>query len=97
MKTALPTLSIALLLAVASGMVLANPGQRAWREELRAMQQQPQQEQPVQEARAEKRAPIPRNGNAEEPKKQGKMSVEERRALRRQINEAGRDIYTPGR
>ena len=29
--------------------------------------------------------------------KQGKMSPEERRALRRQIDEAGHDIYTPKR
>jgi hypothetical protein len=96
MKIAPSTLSIALLLAVASGTALASPGQRAWREELRAMQQ-PVPEQPVREARAEKGAPNPQNGNAEEPKKQGKMTAEERRALRRQINEAGRDIYAPAR
>jgi hypothetical protein len=61
------------------------------------MQQQPQPEPPVREARVEKPVPTPQNGNAEEPKRQGKMTAEERRALRRQINEAGRDIYAPGR
>jgi hypothetical protein len=38
-------------------------------------------------------------GNAapDESRKPGRMTPEERRALRRQINEAGRDIYTPAR
>jgi hypothetical protein len=35
--------------------------------------------------------------NAEHNRKQGRMSPEERRALRRQIDEAGHDIYTPKR
>lgn len=33
----------------------------------------------------------------EAPRKQGKLSPEERRALRRQIDEAGHDIYPPRR
>jgi hypothetical protein len=97
MKIAFPTLSIAVLLSLAGGTALANPGQRAWRDELRAMQQQSWREQPVRDERTDKQAPSSQNSNVEEPKKTGKMSAEERRALRRQINEAGRDIYTPGR
>jgi hypothetical protein len=34
---------------------------------------------------------------ADNGQKHGKMSPEERRALRRQINEAGQDIYLPRR
>lgn len=38
------------------------------------------------------------SGNLPEaPRKQGKLSPEERRALRRQIDEAGHDIYPPRR
>lgn len=38
------------------------------------------------------------SGNPPEtPRKQGKLSPEERRALRRQIDEAGHDIYAPKR
>jgi hypothetical protein len=35
--------------------------------------------------------------SGEQGRKQGKMTPEERRALRRQIDEAGHDIYTPKR
>jgi len=102
MKIALPafsTLSIAVLLVVASGTAFASPGQRAWRDELREMQQQqPSREQPARDDHVGRQVSNdPQNGNVESPKKQGKMSAEERRALRRQINEAGRDIYAPGR
>jgi hypothetical protein len=31
------------------------------------------------------------------PRRQGRMTVEERRALRRQIDEVGHDLYTPRR
>lgn len=34
------------------------------------------------------------NAQSEQTRKQGKLSPEERRALRRQIDEAGHDIYT---
>ena len=33
----------------------------------------------------------------DEPRRPGRLTPEERRALRRQINEAGRDIYAPRR
>lgn len=36
-------------------------------------------------------------GAADAPQRPGRMTPEERRALRRQINEAGRDIYAPPR
>lgn len=94
-------LSITILLAVSGGKAFANPAQRAWREELRAMQQQQSwSEQPVRNERTDRRANnIPQHVNTveEQSKRQGKMSAEERRALRRQINEVGRDIYAPSR
>jgi hypothetical protein len=37
------------------------------------------------------------SNSPEFPRKQGKLSPEERRALRRQIDEAGHDIYPPRR
>jgi len=39
-----------------------------------------------------------RDANAADyPRRQGRMSLEERRALRRQIDEVGHDIYAPAR
>ena len=37
------------------------------------------------------------NSSAENGRKQGRLSPDERRALRRQIDEAGHDIYAPKR
>jgi len=37
------------------------------------------------------------NSSADNMRKQGKLSPEERRALRRQIDEAGHDLYAPRR
>lgn len=37
------------------------------------------------------------NSSADNARKQGRLSPEERRALRRQIDEAGHDIYAPRR
>lgn len=37
------------------------------------------------------------NSSADSNRKQGKLTPEERRALRRQIDEAGHDIYAPRR
>lgn len=44
------------------------------------------------------RAQAERDANASDyPHRQGRMSLEERRALRRQIDEVGHDIYAPRR
>jgi hypothetical protein len=107
-RSALSTLSLAMLLTFVGGTAFASPGQQAWRDELRAMhQQQPWrdqgQAQPARDDRVDSQGSSngtpnpPQHANGEPPKKTGKMSAEERRALRRQINEAGRDIYAPGR
>jgi hypothetical protein len=106
-RSAFSNLSLAILLALAGGTAHASPGQQAWREELRAMQQQQSlrdqgQAQPLRDDRVDSQGNSngtpnpPQRANGEPPKKSGKMSAEERRALRRQINEAGRDIYAPG-
>lgn len=39
----------------------------------------------------------PSNGGGEATQKRSRMTPDERRALRRQINDAGHDIYVPGR
>jgi len=39
----------------------------------------------------------PSNANPDNTQKRSRMTPDERRALRRQINEAGHDIYVPGR
>ncbi len=39
----------------------------------------------------------PANGNNDAAQKRSRLTPDERRALRRQINEAGHDIYVPGR
>ena len=67
----------------------ANPYQREDRREAqRAGQQQQQPEYGYQ--RNDRR----NEQGAEDPRKSGRMSPEDRRALRRQINEAGQDIYS---
>lgn len=38
-----------------------------------------------------------RQGNADNGRRNGRMTQEEKQALRRQINEAGHDIYAPRR
>ena len=54
------------------------------------MEQRRQEEQAQQEHKA---GPAAAETQAEPAKKAGRMTPEERRALRRQINEAGQDIY----
>ncbi len=68
--------------------VLANPYQREDRREAQRAGQQQQQEYGYQ--RNDRR----NEQYAEDPRKNGRMSPEDRRALRRQINEAGQDIYS---
>lgn len=66
---------------------LANPYQREDRREAqRAGQQQPEYGFQRNDRRNEQ--------GVEDPRKTGRMSPEDRRALRRQINEAGQDIYS---
>jgi hypothetical protein len=98
MKTELRILSILVLLAFNASHALAEPNRNDWRNELRSMQQQGKDQQPARQAqpaeRSEGQSVSPANESSDQSRKPGKMTAEERRALRRQINEAGRDIYS---
>lgn len=112
MKIAFKISSISLLLMAGMMSAYANPGQRQnWRDDVRAVQLQQTFEQRGQgngeQVKKDERRPAKESsgfgaggqGNTapEESRKPGRMTPEERRALRRQINEAGRDIYAPTR
>lgn len=68
----------------------ANPYQREDRREAQRAGQQQQQQPEYGYQRNDRR----NEQGAEDPRKSGRMSPEDRRALRRQINEAGQDIYS---
>jgi hypothetical protein len=78
----------------------ANPNQREDRREDRRESQRAGQQQGYVPERndprySQERYYDPRREpDAEDPRRNGRMSPEERRALRRQINEAGQDIYS---
>lgn len=98
MKLTIKTLSTWLLLTLCMSTAIAEPGQR--REERQAQRHEQRMER--QAERSQERDARQPDGKQQEvrpeaPRKGGKMSPEERRALRRQINDAGRDIYTPHR
>lgn len=108
MKMAFKRISIALLLAAGVASAFANPDareERAVRQQQRAAQagqrnaQRGAFEQQRQEERRREAAPVQQNNapNAtpNQVRKPGKLTPEERRALRQQINEAGQDIYAP--
>lgn len=100
MKIALTIPTIAFAVLATTAVAHASPEHRAWREELRAMQQRPLRDQ--QDSRFIQRdesrmGSTTQSTTPDDQRKQAKMSAEERRALRRQINEAGRDLYTPTR
>lgn len=77
---------LAFWLGVCLISAFANPNQR---EERREVQRAEQQQEYVPERNDRRSEP-----RAEDPRKNGRMSPEDRRALRRQINEAGQDIYS---
>lgn len=88
MNLRLKSASAVLLLLLGVASAFAEPGNRrseraAQREEQRQARQDQAQRNSVPDA-----AP-------EEPRRKGNMTREERRALRQQINDAGRDIYRP--
>jgi hypothetical protein len=86
-------ISIAVLLTIGmSSLTHARPGRDerdAARAERREQFRRPDAPQDVR--------PAPPPDQADGNRRQGRMSPEERRALRRQINEAGHDIYAPRR
>lgn len=91
---------LALVLALAAPLVHANPGNgRAHpREANRQGPPQRQQEQQHQNSQREEPQRFQRReeGNGGEQQRQ-RLSPEERRQLRRDIHDAGRDLYPPRR
>ncbi|MFZ6644137.1 hypothetical protein ACO0LO_00340 [Undibacterium sp. TJN25] len=65
----------------------------------RAADKKMEKESIAEEHAENKRLPAasPSAANTETNQKRSRMTPDERRALRRQINEAGHDIYVPGR
>ena len=96
MNTLMKKISFSLVLSASAVAAFANPGQpRSEREAVRDVRQH-------QDAGERGGAQTARNGqpsqqdrsSEESQKKHNKLSPEERRELRRQINEAGQDLYT---
>ena len=98
MKTELRILTMSLLLAFHAPHAFAEPNRTDWRNELRSMRQQEKDPQAMRQAppaeRSEGQSGSAANESSDQSRKTGKMTAEERRALRRQINEAGRAIYS---
>jgi hypothetical protein len=98
MKTELRILIVLLLSALTASHALAERNRNDWRNELRTMRQEGKEPQAARQAqpaeRSEGQSGSPANESSDQSRKPGKMTAEERRALRRQINEAGRDIYS---
>ena len=100
--TALPTAaSLSIILLLASTCALAgehkdheHSERREARQEQRVEQRAEQHRQDEQSQQEHKAQQAAAEGQAEPVKKAGRMTPEERRALRRQINEAGQDIYS---
>ena len=90
------TLLLALVLALAAPLVQANPGNGRFHprdgNRQNAPQRQQQQQQPNQQREEQQRPSRRDEGNAGEQQRQ-RLSPEERRQLRRDIHDAGRDIY----
>ena len=91
MNSMLKKVSVSLLLAIAATTATAGPGRdRDERDAQRAEQRRQFEGRGRDGGRDAYTAP-------DSQRRSGRMSPEERRALRRQINEAGQDIYAPRR
>lgn len=90
-------ISLALLLLFATAGVFAGPRDQSERAALRELLQQ-QRDADRKESQEERRALEAKSVESVQAtpdggKRHGKMSPEEKRALRQQINEAGQDLY----
>lgn len=102
MRTLLKGIGIAVLLTAWSAQ--ADPGgERGLREGLRQEWQQPRAERQYQadagrlQAYQEQQGQQAQQDEERKARPQGRMSLEQRQALRRQIGEAGQDIYRRNR
>lgn len=85
-------IGLALMLSASTITAFANQGQPGGEREA-VRQQQNAAERNESQAGRNFQSPEPNRSSEESFKKQSKLSPEERRALRRQINEAGQDLY----
>ena len=84
-------MSLALLLLFVTAGTLAGPRDQSERIALRELLQQ---QRDAERRNSEARQPEDNTqSGADSGKRQGKMSQEEKRALRQQINEVGQDLY----
>ena len=83
---------VCLMLCLARMPVQANPGGAGSDMHAARMQQKEERKQ-ARAAIHEQREQAKGDARAEAPKKGGRLTPEERRDLRRQINEAGQDLY----
>lgn len=106
------SINIAFLLALVASAVQAGDGERQGgnREEMREQRQEQRQERP-RDARAmppmpqqqmppqqmQPQSPQYQQQQSDNGRRGGRMSPEDRRALRRQIDQASHDMYGPGR
>lgn len=93
-------LLLALVLALAAPLVQANPGNGRFHPREANRQNGPQRQQAPQQQNFQREEPRQfqrrDEGNSGEQQRQ-RFSPEERRQLRRDIHDAGRDIYPPRR
>ncbi|MES2534594.1 MAG: hypothetical protein V4632_01850 [Pseudomonadota bacterium] len=99
MKLFLKKFSIALLLILSATSAFADRGQdRYYRDNGNDSRQQRNNEPRQQErSRESYQGDNSQNSAQDGGRRSGRLSPDERRALRRQINEAGQDIYVPRR
>jgi hypothetical protein len=94
MKMLFKRISISLLLMASTMSAFADRGQDRYRDQGNDGRQQSRQQDRGREAYQGDNSP---NSAQDGSRRPGRLSPDERRALRRQINEAGQDIYIPRR
>ncbi len=99
MNMLLGKISISLLLMLSMTSLFARPDNREGREAEHAARQQQRsiESGEYQSGRRINQEQSRQGDNGDGGRKNGRLSPDERRALRRQINEAGQDIYIPKR
>lgn len=90
---------LVLLLATGVGNVCARQHGGEWQahREARQAQQGQHENRRFEQQQQQQQQQAPAFAPQEDPRRGGRMTPDERRELRRQINEAGRDLYAPRR
>jgi hypothetical protein len=97
MKTVIGKVVLLLMLSAGMMNVFARPGEERGDRRDYSGQRQEQRDNARAADASRQQQYAPPGTYQEDARRQGHMSPEERRALRRQIDEAGRDIYAPRR